>query len=461
MAKKVKKIVCPQCGSNDIKEVKSDYYMCNGCRTNFFLDTDDITINHTYSNKGNSRELSVDTSKKIAKVVCVFVGIFVVYQLVKIFLFSPSSPVQGVVSENSGSSILSTKPGRTISPNYKDAHLLQINDSENIVVSLAGFNDVMASENKESLYVVLFDPETGKELQRTKLKVDLSVKGAGMNISSPFTMFQDVKDNLYLIVNKYFLYRFDKNKKQFVVVDHTFFEPYTEFADGIAAMDYNDYSKGLEIVTNMGKKYMFYPDIQKVYPISEKHKVFDLQLPNPELKTSYVFSRSSDDFPTENIQLLEYTQEYQAGYPNDKFNFSWRKDFGGSGIFTDRSPYKKVLILPYTKEKSRVKSYRDISPGRPYIAGGSVLGFDEEGVIVALKLTIADNEAYTIQKLRKTDGHILWSKKTAWNSVNNYNQIKNRILVKTDLYNVVIVDTDGETISTIDLNEIRLEGAAM
>ena len=48
MAKTIKAIICPKCGSNQNTEIKLDYYRCNSCKTEYFLDNDDVNINHNY-----------------------------------------------------------------------------------------------------------------------------------------------------------------------------------------------------------------------------------------------------------------------------------------------------------------------------------------------------------------------------------------------------------------------------
>ena len=48
MSKHIKVIKCPLCGSTKVRETRPDYYQCEACSTEFFLDSDDININHRY-----------------------------------------------------------------------------------------------------------------------------------------------------------------------------------------------------------------------------------------------------------------------------------------------------------------------------------------------------------------------------------------------------------------------------
>ncbi|MEO8255300.1 MAG: hypothetical protein ABI554_13045, partial [Flavobacterium sp.] len=47
MAKTIKAIICPNCGSNQKTEIKPDYFVCESCKTEYYLDSDDIHIIHT------------------------------------------------------------------------------------------------------------------------------------------------------------------------------------------------------------------------------------------------------------------------------------------------------------------------------------------------------------------------------------------------------------------------------
>src|ERR1700748_2957999 len=50
MAKAIKVIQCPQCGSTQNTEIKPDFFRCSNCGTEYYLDNDYININYTYRN---------------------------------------------------------------------------------------------------------------------------------------------------------------------------------------------------------------------------------------------------------------------------------------------------------------------------------------------------------------------------------------------------------------------------
>ena len=48
MPKHIKAVKCPQCGSTRATMLREDHYRCDSCSTEFFLDSDDITIHHKH-----------------------------------------------------------------------------------------------------------------------------------------------------------------------------------------------------------------------------------------------------------------------------------------------------------------------------------------------------------------------------------------------------------------------------
>lgn len=72
MAKKIKAIKCPQCGSSKISELRADYYHCNSCGTDFFLDSDDINIYHHNAPSDKSVDKSLQKKISFGVVLAVF-----------------------------------------------------------------------------------------------------------------------------------------------------------------------------------------------------------------------------------------------------------------------------------------------------------------------------------------------------------------------------------------------------
>ncbi|KKX48921.1 hypothetical protein [Sphingobacterium sp. IITKGP-BTPF85] len=87
MAKQIKALKCPHCGSVKKQNIKEDHYICNNCGTEYFLDNDDINVNvkHQYGH-GRFNGLDPKTKKYLFFVVA---GI-----LFFVFLVVSSEPVE-------------------------------------------------------------------------------------------------------------------------------------------------------------------------------------------------------------------------------------------------------------------------------------------------------------------------------------------------------------------------------
>ena len=73
MAKNIKAIKCPNCGSVKKTEIKPDYFVCTSCDTEYFLDNDDINVNINHTPNPSAHVQPVDVKKSIPLIVGVFV----------------------------------------------------------------------------------------------------------------------------------------------------------------------------------------------------------------------------------------------------------------------------------------------------------------------------------------------------------------------------------------------------
>ena len=183
---------------------------------------------------------------------------------------------------------------------------------------------------------------------------------------------------------------------------------------GIATVDftYNGKGDGLIIMTNDGKDFTYFPAIKKLYTKDQLYKAsqgFNTLPPGAKESTYYTFTNKSFEYPEEKTQLLRITFKDYPGGPKDMYmSPSWSKDYGRSGIFTDRDPYKKVLFNPYRKANSRVLAWKDLTPGRLYFEP-AVLFYDDQNLIIQFRNSANPEAPKSIQKLNINTGAIEWT----------------------------------------------------
>src|SRR5690606_1457647 len=74
-------------------------------------------------------------------------------------------------------------------------------------------------------------------------------------------------------------------------------------------------------------------------------------------------------------------------------------------IFTDRDPYKKVLINPWQFKGARLLSFNDLTPGRLYFQP-KVVTYNEKTLLIAYKPTPAEDDPFQLQLLDAATGRI-------------------------------------------------------
>ncbi len=409
MAKQIKVIKCPQCGSTEKSEFKPDFYRCNNCQTEYFLDDNDVTINYNHNyNHNNHSTFNAEQNKKVIKVIGIVFGCLILFGiLINLFTAIFSSKDDTVSSAYSVGTAEEEDKSYSASRYAPRAFLdAKLNTPVFMVLESRNYRG-NSQEVNDGLYLCFYDP-LGKKLLAEEKIGDKDLSGSDVNTR----VFSD--GNIYVNVDKTALYVLDKAKLKLVEVGKKFYTAKQELQVGVATADftYEDNGDGLVILTNDGKKFYYYPLIQKLYTEDQYYDArrgFNNLLPGAKDKVLHIFTEKSSDYPEDKIMLLKLTYRDNGAGPKDIVNnISWRKDYGGSGIFTERDPYKKVLFDAYMKASERVLNWKDLTPERLYFSPDVLLD-DNEMLIVTFKANANPNSNYKIQKLNTTTGAAEWT----------------------------------------------------
>ncbi len=383
MAKRIKAIKCPQCGSTKARELRTDYYECDACHTEFFIDSDDININHKYDTP------PILNTKYILIIVATFVGFFIFFNIInsfssskplditkekEIIFWSDVKELKGFANANEEGMIL-VIGNRTSKKGYHTSKEKK-----------ASFGIYQAIDKKE----VFIKPINGLE------KIEIS--------NAKIKSFEN--GDVYAVINKKKLFRLNIKTYDF---EEVIFQSLNlpELAKGVFEIKFAYENDGFEVINELGKNLYYFPIINKVYTKNGFYNACRAKkIPTAKKQIGFQFSKDSDDFPNEKIQLIKYYYWSQIGYPTNIPYFKWQKDFGGSGIFTDSSPYRKVLISPYVAKTSRLISISDFTPKRDYMSG-KVLAYNDKEVLISFKPTLSGNTI--IQILDAKTAEIKWT----------------------------------------------------
>lgn len=452
MAKEIKVIECPKCGSTSKTEIRTDYFRCDSCGTEYYLDNDDININIRQTNTYVPPP-TVDLSKS-RKIVLIFSG--VVFAMVIL-----SSIISAVFRKNNSSS----SPGSVVSGGSKEENVSWSSErtlpfvqrgGETPYVLLAGEKSYGWGSDKDSrngIYAVLFDPVNKKEIKSQKLQ-----ESAGNSISTDVDVHRFTDGNIYIIVNKSKIFKMDNASLGITDVTKTIFAGQSALSAGVATVEfvYEDEGDGLKLMTNDGINYYFYPQVNKLYTKDELYKAkggFKTLLPSAKETTYFSFTSESFDFPNEKTQLLKIVYKDNVGGPKDmETSPRWSKDFGGSGIFTDRDPYKKVLISDYAMERGRVVSFKDLTPGRLYFKP-SILYYDDQTLLIKFAADANPNTPFSIQSVDVNTGAVKWTYAAAdLNAMDNITRYKNGFIAVDNNEKVLVLDNSGKETNTFKID---------
>ena len=404
MAKQIKTVKCPQCGSTRADQIREDHYRCRSCSTEFWLDSDDITIHHRHEYAGGTGPaLEEDFLKKNKKYVYLLTGVFMFF--VFAFPFISSLLHRSTINSPIGSTLSTKEDQEKYSWSWEEVTAFLDRKGQPVIMGV-GTQSARRRINgteKETCFAVTVSPETKKILKIQEL-VDLkSLEDAEL---------QELSDGrIYLIINDRKIYEVDRGNYELrEIVPQVEFPEIQALSKGISQVEFSHGDPdGLDLMTSLGKKYIFYPVLKKIYTEKELWNAYEVMPPNPQVYTAFKFSTISiSEYKEELIQLVKYQYRWQVGYPRSKPSFQWQKDYGGSGIFTDRDPYRKVFITDWSKQHSRLVSYKDFTP-EAYYFSPEVLHYDDNQVFITYRPTIDKDAPRIYQCLDARTAEVKWT----------------------------------------------------
>ena len=387
MAKEIKAIQCPKCGSTRKTEIKPDFYRCASCDTEYYLDNDDIVITHNVNHNipANNPLPNPVSSKQAARIVLfLFLTLLAVLFLINRLTNRPNhSPTE---------SLAEADPKFTWWDSDRTAYVGQ---NQEPVMVFMGQRDYMTSEREtqNGKYIAFYDLRSGKELKVQRLE------GMSKESSGSFTFQTFENGDIYAIFNKTTVFKINKAAMIAEEVTKTIFSKVPELASGIANAEfvYKNYGDGFTVMTNEGRSYTYYPAIHKIFTQEELYTSRKaLEIKNPvAVKTYYAFA-SPAEMPAQKKQLIKYTQSDNAGGPKD-------------------DPYFKTIEQSNNQPKltfqwgaGLVQSFNVITPEGGYF-DPKILYYDTQYVLFQSNATAAKEAPTTLHCVDANTGATLFS----------------------------------------------------
>ena len=380
----IKALKCPQCGSTRATKISEDHYRCDSCSTEFFLDSDDITIHHKVETKPAPNTF-------LRRLLLIILAPAAFFSLITIGLIVWGSSREETSRERDGEEHMS----------YACERLIAFSSTAGRpIVVLCGAvrrDDSSGDWDHAKGIIYFFDGETYEIIKKLELP-DVT----GRVSVTDARQFED--GTYYVVLNKKRLFAIDRSTLD---VKEIHGEDYKlpELSEGFGklALYFHEYGDALEIETNLGKKFVYYPIANKLYTDQSIFKAYKDKLPAPQLRTHFTFSEqmTGSDYKDEQIQLVRYQTLEQLGYPRRTPHFGWEND---------RHSYypKKIFVSQYFVEESRLQSYEDFTPGAYYFSP-TVLYESDDQILISFKPTAAADAKKMLRCLDAQTGQVLWS----------------------------------------------------
>ena len=380
----IKALKCPQCGSTRATKISEDHYRCDSCSTEFYLDSDDITIHHKVETKPAPNTF-------LRRLLLIILAPAAFFSLITIGLIVWGSSREETSRKGDGEEHMS----------YACERLIAFSSTAGRpIVVLCGAvrrDDSSGDWDHAKGIMYFFDGETYEIIKKLELP-DVT----GRVSVTDARQFED--GTYYVVLNKKRLFAIDRSTLD---VKEIHGEDYKlpELSEGFGklALYFHEYGDALEVETNLGKKFVYYPIANKLYTDQSIFKAYKDKLPAPQLRTHFTFSEqmTGSDYKDEQIQLVRYQTLEQLGYPRRTPHFGWEND---------RHSYypKKIFVSQYFVEESRLQSYEDFTPGAYYFSP-TVLYESDDQILISFKPTAAADAKKMLRCLDAQTGQVLWS----------------------------------------------------
>ena len=380
----IKALKCPQCGSTRATKISEDHYRCDSCSTEFYLDSDDITIHHKVETKPAPNTF-------LRRLLFIILAPAAFFSLITIGFIVWGSSREETSRERDGEEHMS----------YACERLMAFSSTAGrpivVLCGAARRDDSSGDWDHAKGFMYFFDGETYEIIKKLELP-DVT----GRVSVTDARQFED--GTYYVVLNKKRLFAIDRSTLD---VKEIHGEDYKlpELSEGFGklALYFHEYGDALEVETNLGKKFVYYPIANKLYTDQSIFKAYEDKLPAPKLRTRFTFSEQmmGSDYKDEQIQLVRYQTLEQLGYPRRTPHFGWEND---------RHSYypKKIFVSQYFVEESRLQSYEDFTPGAYYFSP-TVLYESADQILISFKPTAAADAKKMLRCLDAQTGQVLWS----------------------------------------------------
>lgn len=249
MAKNIKAIKCPHCGSIQKTEIYKHFYRCNSCQTEYFLDDNDVNININHNHRGSASPVPQPANAR--KVVVGAVVVAVLFLLMTVFsLFNKTSTTSAIGTERE-------KNEFSYSENY-----VYTNTATGKAVLLRMGREQLVGKDRSydfvNAHAIYIDP-----ISKAQLKDQVLFKRI-RRLAGYTSNFEELSNgDVYMQYNEQSYFKLNRENNTLVDVTNTLLQKHPEASSGIAKLGM--YGQYWDLLTNDGKKFYYWPLSDKLF----------------------------------------------------------------------------------------------------------------------------------------------------------------------------------------------------
>ena len=351
MAKDIKAIQCPTCGSTYKQQLKPDFYQCKSCQTEYYLDSDDVHVYHHHERIPPVQSSAPPVNTKLPVYILIGSVLFIVVVYVVIMLFQPKKNVANTY-------YTPYKPKRSYYGSF-----VYTNTATGTPVYLRMGTDYIDKGNDKSEQEMHFQFNSAMD---GKLLNDKVITDESLRNRCSLTFKTYTPEMILAIGCNNVLLQLDTRDNKLTDVTQSMFKDFPQLSSGIARLEF-DYAKAMiKVMNNEGNSYYYFPEKRQLVANEEQAESF-------------------------------WKKQYDRHY----------FEFGYLGSFFDNNKANQLIENKYWGNTGKLEQ-RDLTPGRKYF-DPNILYQDKDNLLIVVNTTAATESPMSIQRIDVQTGKILWA----------------------------------------------------
>ncbi|RZK79609.1 MAG: hypothetical protein EOO85_03215 [Pedobacter sp.] len=351
MAKDIKALQCPKCGSNYKQDIRTNFYKCQNCGTEYFLDSDDVHIYHHQQFQPPLQTPTRSANEKLPGYLLFGAVLFIGLIVIVAFVFQP-----GKNYTNNSYSVYKTPRS------YGSSFVYTNSASGDPIYLRLGIYQIDKGNNKyeQELHAQFNNAIDGS------LIADRLMDSSNEHRNCSLTYRTYSAEMIYAIGCDNTLYEVDTKNNKLTDITKKIFKDFPQLSSGVGRLDFDYNRAAIKIMNNEGDSFLYFP--------------INHQLVKTEQQANQIWN---------------------ALYDDHFFEFAF------TGNYSSDNNVTRLIENTYNRQTGEVFK-RDLTPERKYFSPAIVYQ-DESNLIIVINTTAASDPPAAIQRIDVETGKVLWT----------------------------------------------------